>query len=608
MLNLSTFSAFADDQVADTTATDTSQDVAIDLPEDLPAGFHTVTTEVTDPDTGEVTTEDINFCKDNTGEIHWDNICPDLEVVADPTTLENITDVKALPAYSPASEPTKTSQTQIAGFTALSVLSAGGAAAAATGAVSGGASSGGGGGNSGSGGSGTSRTDARREEGKEGKEESGTESGEGEEEKSGAESEEKLLHAAHAKHTNHDELTTVDEVEMGIGDKSFTWKAPFTPTLDSVFVLASLRISKLSPLLAKILIDASYLRAMIGSLAIFTIPVSVILGFQALASSHSQPIPPQWKIMAAMMILGLIDSFAGFLSALIFMTGVLISGNIHNLSNILTIVAYAAICASPAVMAGSFRPLRRRVGRNEHPWERAIDYVLAALLTGWTLSKFVGTLNVIAAKQLPIVAHASKIGLIVGLAVVARMLFEDISTYLYPQRISKFDIQHPKPSTAQQFVSVLIKGAIFGLVMEAFVGLNFQLFLGTAFFVLPNILKLSAGHILPKSRMLHFAVPKGAMRIVTMTILGTIFAKLSQHTFKNPHDFLTWGFVLLSVPGFVFALLGLISDDKNSKGLKHHSRGIWLYRIGGLVVLYLIIEIVLGKDITALLKHSIGLK
>lgn len=605
MLNLSTFSAFADDQVADITATDTSQDVAIDLPDDLPAGFHTATTEVTDPDTGEVTTEDISFCKDNAGEIHWDNICPDLDVVVDPTTLENVTDVKSLPAYSPASEPTKTSQTQVAGFTALSVLSAGGAAAAASGAVSGGASSGGGGGNSGSSGSGNSRTEARREEGKE---ESGVEGAEGGEEESGAESQEKLLHASHVNHSSRSDSSSFEDVDMGIGDKSFTWKAPLTPTLDSAFVVASLRIAKVSPLIAKMLIDASYLRAMFGSLSIFTIPLSFFIGFQALVSNNSQPIPPAWKIMAAMTVLGLFDSFAGLLSALVFVSGVLISGHVNTLSNVLTILAYAAICASPAVMAGSFRPLRRRVGRHEHPWERAIDYVLAALLTGWTLSKLVGTLNVIAAKQLPIVAHANQIGLIVGLAVVARMLFEDISTYLYPQRISKFEIQHPRPSTVQQYVSVLIKGAIFGLVMKAFVGLNLQLFLGTAFFVLPNILKLSAGHILPKSRMLHFAVPKGAVRIVTMTILGTLFAKLSQHTFKNPHDFLTWGFVLLSVPGFVFALLGLISDDKNSKGLKHHSRGIWLYRIGGLVVLYLIIEMVLGKDITTLLKHSIGLK
>ncbi len=354
------------------------------------------------------------------------------------------------------------------------------------------------------------------------------------------------------------------------------------------------------------LIDASYLRAMIGSISIFTLPLSVLLGAQALASNHAQPIPPAWKIMAAMTVLGLADAFAGLLASAIFVIGVIAAGHIHNLNNILTILAFAAICASPSIIAGSFRPLRRRISAHEHPWERAADYILSALLTGWTLSKFVGTLNVVAGKQLPIVAHASTIGLIVGVAVITRMILEDISTYLYPQRSSKFTVKQPKPSKSQQFVSLLLKGLIFGLVMKTFVGLNIQLVLGTTFFVLPNFLKLTVGHILPKSRMMHFAVPKGAIRIVTMTIVGTLFASLSKSLFTNPSDFLTWGFVLLSIPGLVFSLLGLVSDDQNAGGLKRHNYGIWVYRVGGMVVLFLIYEIVRGKDILALFKGLVG--
>jgi hypothetical protein len=613
MLNFSTLNAVADDPITEITATDINQDVNIDIPDDLPSGYHIATADVTDPETGEVTSQDIEFCKDTSGDIHWDNYCPDLEAVVDPATLENVTTPDELPAYSPASEPEKTSQTQVAGFTALSVLSAGGAAAASAGlsggssgtggSGSGGSGSGGGGRPSSGGGSGSSRSrssEARRDE----REENPDSEHEGDDE----ESSEKLLHAAHAKQSSNSGDGLDSEDLVGIGDQSFTWKAPLTPTFDSMFIVASLRVSKFSPLLAKIFIDASYLRAMFGSISIFTVPLGFTLGFQALMSSHSQAMPPAWKLMAAMAILGLVDSFAGLISTLVFVFGIALAGNINSLSQLLTVLTYAAICASPAIIAGSFRPLRRKVGIDEHPWERVVDYLLASILTGWTLSKFVGTLIIIAGKQFPISGHASEIGVIIGIAVLMRMGFEDLSTYFYPQRTSKFNISFEKPSKIQQYISLLLKASVFAIIMKTFVGFNIQLIIGTAFFIVPNIIKLSVGHILPKSRLLHFAVPKGAIRIIAMTILGTLFAALSKKLFTNPHDFLTWGFVLLSLPGFALSILGLVSDDKNYQGIKGHGNGKWLYRLGGPVILFFIVQIVLGQDIVGILKNLFGLK
>ena len=134
LLNFSLVPLHADDQLADLTTSESTADVLIDLPPDLPPGYHAAVVEVTDPETQEVTNEEVNFCKDKTGEIHWDNICPDLDIVVDPKTLETVTEVESLPIYNPETEPEKTAQTQVGGFAALSVLSAGGAAAGATGA------------------------------------------------------------------------------------------------------------------------------------------------------------------------------------------------------------------------------------------------------------------------------------------------------------------------------------------------------------------------------------------------------------------------------------------------------------------------------------------
>jgi hypothetical protein len=388
---------------------------------------------------------------------------------------------------------------------------------------------------------------------------------------------------------------------MGIGDRSITWKAPLTNTFESAVMLATLRISRFAPLFGKILSDASYLRAIFGSLTFLTIPLGAFIGFQAISSASSQPMPPSWTVLAAMTLLSIFESIGGLVAASAFAIGILASGNANSLSEVLTVLAVAAICVSPPLLAGSFRPFRRKIEAGETHWERATDYLLAAVLTNWTFIGFINSLNVIAAKQLAITGRASEIGIAIAIGVIVRMAFEDLATYLYPVRVKKVAVEAAKPSKRQQYISNIIKAFIFGIVMESFIGYGAPLLIGTALFILPNILKLSAGHILPRSRMLHFALPKGGVRIVAMTLLGTLAAKLGQSIFEDPEQFLTWGFVLLSIPGLVIGILGLLSDEKQSGSLRNSPLGLLVYLIVVVAIFYLIIQIALGKDILELI-------
>jgi len=593
LLNFSLVPLHADDQLADLTTSESTADVLIDLPPDLPPGYHAAVVEVTDPETQEVTNEEVNFCKDKTGEIHWDNICPDLDIVVDPKTLETVTEVESLPIYNPETEPEKTAQTQVGGFAALSVLSAGGAAAGAalsgasggaTGGGSGGGGSGGGGGDGapGKGGSGSARAAAKRE-------------GDSKEDKEGQ------LYSGDTQQLGNYEFTDYEIANMGIGDRSFTWKAPLTPQVDSLAITAFIGAARFSPLLSKILLDASYLRAIFGSLSALSIPVGILLGYQSLISSNFQPMAPAWQIFAALTVLSLFEVFGGLVAVTIYSIGVFASGNANNLSSVLTVLAISAIAISPSLLAGSFRPLRRKIQAGDQFWERLIDYLLAAILTYWTFVGFINSLNVIAGKQLAITGRASEVGTIIAIGIIIRMIIEDLATYLYPVRLAKFSIDPPKPSKLQQYVSNILKACVFAIVMQAFIGYSIALLIGTFLFLIPNLMKLSVGHLLPKSRMLHFALPKGGVRIVAMTIFGSIFAKIAEGLFKEPEKFLTWGFVLLSIPGFVIAILGLLSDDKNAGSLRNHKVGLWVYRIGGILVLYLIVQIAQGENIIDIL-------
>jgi len=587
LLNFSIIPTHADDQVADLIADGASADVLIDLPGDLPPGYHTAIAQITDPDTGEVTEEEIKFCKDKTGEIHWDNSCPDLDIVVDPATLADVTDVDKLPTYNPTSEPEKTAQTQITGFAALSVLSAGGAAVGA--AVGAGSSTGGGGSSGGGDAPGKSGSGSRSMSGRRSENNINEPHSEG--------SAEEALHSAHAKQSSQFDFGDAEGDRLGIGDRSFTWKAPFTRPFESAIIASTLRISRFAPLFGKLLNDASYLRAMIGSVSFFTIPLGAYIGLLAVESASSQPMPPTWTVMVAMTLLSIFESIGGVVAALVYVSGILLSGNVNSLSQLLTILSVAAICVSPPLLAGSFRPFRRKIEAGDTHWERATDYLLAALLTNWTFNGFINSLNIIAAKQLAITAHAKELGLAISLAVILRMILEDLATYLYPARLNTLAFEPAKPSKRQQLISNLVKAFIFGVVMQSFVGSGAPLLIGTILFILPSLIKLTVGHVLPRSRMLHFALPKGGVRIVAMTILGTLFAKLGERIFADPEQFLTWGFVLLSIPGLVLGILSLLTDDKNSGSLRSHRVGIWVYRIGGIAIFYLIIQIAFGKNI-----------
>jgi len=113
-------------------------------------------------------------------------------------------------------------------------------------------------------------------------------------------------------------------------------------------------------------------------------------------------------------------------------------------------------------------------------------------------------------------------------------------------------------------------------------------------------LKITIAPNLPKSRTVNFVIPKGAVRVVAMTVIGTLFAALSKSIFANPRDFITWGFVLLSLPSFVFSMLELFSSEQKTFSLKSDNRGKWVYRLGGIGVLYLITQIVIGNNLIGL--------
>ena len=486
-----------------------------------------------------------------------------------------------LPQYDPASEPEKNSAAQVAGFAAVSVLAAGGAATAMSGSSSSGSS--GGGSSSGGGAARTaSASVARREE--------------------EMASNKSLLEEIDHLSLKRKQDKVIAKIKPGPGDNSFTWRLPYTQKIEDYFYVTSQKANRFAPLMAKVFADAAYLRAMIGSLSLITFPLAILLGLNALQDVENQALPPTWIVIATIAGLGLIDAFAGFLVSFIYVAGILMAGNLTTLPEILTVLGTTSLFFTPALVATSFRPLRRYTLNWDHRLERIGDYLIASVLTGWTLSKIIATFNVLAGVQLAIVADANKVGIAIGFFVFIRMFAEDMATYFYPQRLGKNVIEFGAPGKVQQLFSLVGKSFMFLLVTQSFVGLNLQLIIGTIFFAIPIFIKIVMGNRLPKIKYLNYISPKGTIRLIVMTISGTLCAEFSSQFFANPRDLLTWGFVILSVPGLVFSMMGLFADESHKLDWKKSNPGKLVYLAGALVVFYLLSQIALNKNLLVIFQ------
>ena len=525
-----------------------AEELDIQIPGETPPGFHQIQIEVSD-DAGIVSEKTILFCKNLMGEIKWDNKCPD---VVDATE-------GFMQPYNPLDNPEDTQSTQVAAFALLGALAAGKAASNNK--------------NSNSDDHSAPNDDKSRDDFEES--------------------------------DDSEDLASVGAGGLALikrstswGDRSRTWRHKGTQFVDKSWRNGAESISSFSPLAARTIGDGSYLRAMFGSLSLLTHPIAIVLGIWALIDVDRQALPPATWLVIAIALLGTLDAMAGFFAAAVYAIGITVSGNIFTREEVLTVAGVMIIFFAPALLASAIRPVRRLISSGDDRWERITDYALVGLLSYFALNKVVGALNGLSGLKLPISADAEQIALIVAIAITVRIILEDLATYLYPVRLETVSPDYKEPTTFQQVISLEFKTFLFVTLAIPFVGFNIQLLIGTFFFLLPSILGLTVGDKYPKIPGLGRIVPKGALKIIVMIFIGSIFANWAESLFENPEDFIPWSFVLLAIPGLVFKFAGDFAE-KPGYDWRKTDFGRVIYRIGGIAIYILIVQMVRGVDLTA---------
>ena len=356
--------------------------------------------------------------------------------------------------------------------------------------------------------------------------------------------------------------------------------------------------SKSSPLLARTAVDGSYSRAMFGSWALASVPIGLLLGIRALRDTGAQALAPSLITVMAIVAVGIIDALGGFIAAVIFLTGVLVTGHATSRSELLTVAGLILIFFAPALLASAVRPLRRLVSNKDEGWERITDYALAVLLTGWTVDKMVNALNGFGSVQLPITFKATEIAIVSSVFVAIRVIGEDIATYHYPVRLAHVTVELEEPNTRQRATTSAFKTLLFLALASPFVGFNIQLLLGALLFATPFIGELTFAERLPKFAIFYRLVPQRTFKVVVMVFVGAFFGAWMQSLFASPKVFLKWSFVLLAIPGLIFSVMEWLSDEPKSDW-KESKRGRWMYRILGVVIFALTVQMVRGVDLSA---------
>ncbi len=373
------------------------------------------------------------------------------------------------------------------------------------------------------------------------------------------------------------------------GDRSRTWRWPGTARIDGLALALPVRVATRSPLLARVLIDSSYLRAILGSASLLAPIAGAILGALALQGTHAQASPPSALLLATLAVLGVLDAAAGLLAAAVFAAGVAVAGNLDSVTSIRTMIGLAVIWFAVPLIAGAARPLRRHLARDPKAYRQRVgDLIIASLIGAWTIQKMIQALPGLAQQQLSITQHADTVALTVLGASAARMVLESAAATWYPLRLVEVQpATVPRAGAGQRVAAACLRSAIFLFVVVAFIGNHWQLWVGGVLFLAPQLLSIYE-HRFPNSSRLYAWLPRGLLKLVVMMFVGAAFGSWVLHALSHRNSAALDAFVLLTIPGLVVGGLELFGRDGNEP-----DEG-WARWLGGAVVLAVGILFVLG--------------
>jgi hypothetical protein len=356
--------------------------------------------------------------------------------------------------------------------------------------------------------------------------------------------------------------------------------------IDSLMKRLSMNLDRALPMFARIANDGAAVRALIGApwalLPIIGIALGVVSAFN---TEFAIMIPALW-IIAAVLVLGILDAFAGLLFAATFTVVVLLGGGFESANSIRGLLGISVFAFAPALVASAVRPFRRLSDGPDLLWNRIVDFVLVTLFGAWAAGGMYSALPSLTTFKPD---HSDRIDFIYVVAIGALMVrwaIENSARLATPNRLQEVELaEFDDPPLIQQLASKFIRAAVFTFVIYVFVGNNWALWTSAALFLLPKVTEEFASRF-PNVPVLHKFLPKNLTKVVFMMFVMTWWGGVVSDRYAESAEVLLYIFVLMHIPGLAMDTLGWFGRESSGWKSTMMSKiaGIALLIFGFLIV------------------------
>jgi hypothetical protein len=299
-------------------------------------------------------------------------------------------------------------------------------------------------------------------------------------------------------------------------------------------------------------------------------------------------LPPTLFVLTGLIVIGTLDVMAATMGIAVFCAGMALTAGVSSAADLRVFFGLFAAVITPSLLATSFRGVRRPAAVDfEDWWKRLVDATVAPILAMAMVTTSVGFLPALGGVDFPIARSAMKIAFAAALAMVARVVLEEIAAQLFPGRL---DTVHPdelaEPGATQKLSGLVVRAALFYFIADAIVGSGWHLIVGTILFMVPPILTLFS-HRLPNSTRLHAILPNGLPAFAFSLLLGFIGLTVLLKVVGPTANLAQIGFAVLPIPSTAFSVIKLFGREPAEGAVRLSERDSMknFVRIGGAFLL-----------------------
>ena len=387
------------------------------------------------------------------------------------------------------------------------------------------------------------------------------------------------------------DVSDVSVKRMGVdGDGADKLRLPRISLADRIMARSPEVTAHRSPMIGRVLQDGTYLRSLLGAVWLLLPIAGVVLGLAAAFNTDFEVVMPSLALLSALIVIGTLDAFAGFLGAIMFATAVLIGGGINSADSIRGLLGIWVLSFAVPMLASASRPFRRKSASGlAGMWDRSADFVLILLFGALAAGSMFSSLPGLTGFRPEFAGNVAHIQIVAMIVLAARFVLENATVKLTPTRYRELtDLALRDASNVQQIVSSLIRTAVYLFVAEVFIGNNWALWVGGALFLAPKLVGLVVEKF-PNVEPLHRWMPRGIFKVTVMMLLARIWGVALTNAISDPAQMITFSFVFMGTPGVVATVLGWFGRTSSRPWPQ-----TWFTRIAGLIILIIGILMVRG--------------